>query len=263
MKLRHVLFETDPKYKKYKKYAEDESEVDDDWIASHEEELKAKEIEKVEKKFTKENEKLEEDGKKPQKDSVLKDRIDAIEEEYERLTKERGTKKAALKRDRSAEKIEEAIDKLDEKIKAYKLQIVDRDAGKEVALGTRSVFVYLDMYLPMLISSPSKINYLDPRYLISCSSSLHILTVVSRITAAWCKTHDVPIEKLFSKTLVTKCKLFPRDLSTICSWLFLQFLGLWRSTRTGNFSLVFRAPQDVGFLSHVHGHLIDMFILHC
>lgn len=182
MKLRHVLFETDPKYKKYKKYAEDESEVDDDWIASHEEELKAKEIEKVEKKFTKENEKLEEDGKKPQKDSVLKDRIDAIEEEYERLTKERGTKKAALKRDRSAEKIEEAIDKLDEKIKAYKLQIVDRDAGKEVALGT------------------SKINYLDPR-----------------ITAAWCKTHDVPIEKLFSKTLVTK---FPWAMEVDQDWKF-------------------------------------------
>lgn len=26
-----------------------------------------------------------------------------------------------------------------------------------------------------------------------------------RITAAWCKKHDVPIEKLFSKTLLTKC----------------------------------------------------------
>ena len=26
-----------------------------------------------------------------------------------------------------------------------------------------------------------------------------------RITAAWCKKHDVPIEKIFSKTLLTKC----------------------------------------------------------
>ena len=142
MKLRHALFKMDPKYKKQKKYAEDESEIDDDWVASHEEELKAREIEKAEKRFTKENEKLEEDGKKPQKDSVLKDRVHAIEEEYIKLAEERGTKKAALKRDRSVAKIEESIDKLNDKIKAFKLQIVDRDAGKEVALGTRSVFVY-------------------------------------------------------------------------------------------------------------------------
>jgi len=26
-----------------------------------------------------------------------------------------------------------------------------------------------------------------------------------RITAAWCKKYDVPIEKIFSKTLLTKC----------------------------------------------------------
>jgi hypothetical protein len=29
---------------------------------------------------------------------------------------------------------------------------------------------------------------------------------IRRITAAWCKKHDVPIEKIFSKTLVTKCE---------------------------------------------------------
>ena len=154
MKLRHALFKMDPKYKKQKKYMEDESDIDEEWVASYEGELKASKIEKTEKKFIKENEKLEEDGKKPQMDSVLKDRVQAIEEEYDRLVKERGTKKATLKRDRSVEKIEEAIEKLDDKIKTFKLQIVDRDAGKEVALGTRSVFVYFVMCPPMLMSSP-------------------------------------------------------------------------------------------------------------
>ena len=41
-----------------------------------------------------------------------------------------------------------------------------------------------------------------------------------RITAAWCKKHDVPIEKLFSKTLLTKCTsshLFLYDLVLITS----------------------------------------------
>jgi len=139
MKLRHALFVLDPKYKKHKKYVDDESDIDDDWIANYEEELKVKEIEKTTKKFTKDNEKLEEEGKKPQNDSVLQERIETIEEEFEKLAKERGTKKAVLKRDKPAEKIEEVIDKLSDKIKAFKLQIDDRDAGKEVALGTRWV----------------------------------------------------------------------------------------------------------------------------
>ena len=43
----------------------------------------------------------------------------------------------------------------------------------------------------------SKINYLDPR-----------------ITVAWCKKHDVPLEKIFSNTLVNKCAYF---LPSTCS----------------------------------------------
>lgn len=46
----------------------------------------------------------------------------------------------------------------------------------------------------------SKINYLDPR-----------------ITVAWCKKYEVPVTKLFSKTLLTKCEC----LSTLArdSWV--------------------------------------------
>ncbi|KAK2463248.1 hypothetical protein APHAL10511_004903 [Amanita phalloides] len=182
MKLRHVLFAIEAKFKKKEKYADDESDLDDDWIEQYEEELKAKELEKAEKKFAKENEKLVEEGKSPNKESVLKERIEAIEEDFKRLAKERGTGKAALKRDKPVEKIEEGIEKITEKIKAFKLQMVDRDAGKEVALGT------------------SKINYLDPR-----------------ITAAWCKLHDVPIERIFSKTLLNK---FPWAMEADTEWKF-------------------------------------------
>ncbi|KAF5354918.1 hypothetical protein D9756_005325 [Leucocoprinus leucothites] len=172
MKLRHALFAIDSKAKKNKKYSEEESDLEDDWIVSHEEQLKEKEIEKAEKKFARDNEKLIEEGKKPHDKSVLKERLDVVKEDFKRLAKERGTKKATLKRDKSVEKIEEMIDKLTERIKTFKLQMIDRDETKEIALGT------------------SKINYLDPR--------------VDRITAAWCQIHSVPIEKIFSKTLVTK-----------------------------------------------------------
>jgi len=182
MKLRHALFAADPKYKKQKKYTEDESDLDEDAVAEHEEQCKAREVERTEKKFAKENEKLVEEGKPAQGEDVLRSRLRAIEDEFARLEKERGTAMAALKRDKATEKLVEGIDKLEEKIKAFKLQIVDREAGKEVALGT------------------SKINYLDPR-----------------ITAAWCKKHDVPIEKIFSKTLIGK---FPWAMEVDPEWKF-------------------------------------------
>ncbi len=139
MKLRHALFGIDPKFKKKKQYAEDESDLDDDAVIEHEEQWKAREIEKAEKKFQKDNDKLAEEDKKPQPGSVLKDKIAEIESEFKRLKKERGTNKAELKRDKPTEKIEDAIEKLDDKIKTFKLQMEDRDAGKEVALGTRFV----------------------------------------------------------------------------------------------------------------------------
>ncbi|KAJ7251469.1 hypothetical protein B0H12DRAFT_1119107 [Mycena haematopus] len=182
MKLRHVLFKMDKKFKKQEEYIDDESDIDEEWIISHEEAVKARDIEKAEKKFKQENEKLEEEGEKPQKPSVLEERIADIEADYKALVKERGTQQAELKRERPVEKIQDAIKKLTEKINAAKLQIIDRDEGKEIALNT------------------SKINYLDPR-----------------ITVSWCKIHDVPVDKLFSKTLRVK---FPWALEAEEDWKF-------------------------------------------
>ncbi|KAJ6499260.1 DNA topoisomerase I [Mycena sanguinolenta] len=182
MKLRHVLFKMDKKFKKHEEYVEDESDIDEDWIIEHEEAVKAKEIEKVEKKFKQENEKLEEEGQKPQKPSVLEERIADIETDHQVLVKERGTGLAELKREKPVEKLQDMIKKLTEKISAAKLQIIDRDEGKEIALNT------------------SKINYLDPR-----------------ITVSWCKIHDVPVDKLFSKTLRVK---FPWALEVEEDWKF-------------------------------------------
>ncbi|KAF8756920.1 DNA Topoisomerase I (eukaryota) [Rhizoctonia solani] len=103
-------------------------------------------------------------------------------EKYDRLKEERGTEQAAGPKGRTPEKVLDAITKLDEKIKMFKFKMQDKEEGKEVALGT------------------SKINYLDPR-----------------ITAAWCKKHDVPIEKIFAKTLLNK---FPWAMEIDEDWKF-------------------------------------------
>jgi DNA topoisomerase I len=61
------------------------------------------------------------------------------------------------------------IETWNEKIAKFEIDIKGREDNKEVALGT------------------SKINYMDPR-----------------ISVAWCKRHEVPIDKIFAKTLRDK-----------------------------------------------------------
>ena len=65
--------------------------------------------------------------------------------------------------------IESRIDNWADNIRKLEVDIRNRDENKEVALGT------------------SKINYMDPR-----------------ISVAWCKRCEVPIDKVFAKTLRDK-----------------------------------------------------------
>lgn len=182
MKLRHALFKIEPKKKKVAQYAAQESDLDDEFVERWENALEEKEIEKAKKKFAKDNEAREAEGEKPRKESELEETIEGIHEEFKRLAKERGTNKAELKRSRPIEKIEEQIEALDTKIKNFKIQMDDKEEGKQVALGT------------------SKINYLDPR-----------------ITAAWCAKHNVNISKIFSKSLQDK---FPWAMGVAEDWKF-------------------------------------------
>jgi len=69
----------------------------------------------------------------------------------------------------TVESLDMRIEKWGETIKKLEADIRNRDENKEVALGT------------------SKINYMDPR-----------------ISVAWCKRCEVPIDKVFAKTLRDK-----------------------------------------------------------
>ncbi|KAF8608621.1 hypothetical protein BDV93DRAFT_518704 [Ceratobasidium sp. AG-I] len=183
MKLRHSLFTSDKKYKKKMPELDElESDLDDEFIERWEDAKRKEEIEKARKKFEKDNEKRAEKDEKEEKESVLEDKIQDINAEYDRLAEERGTGEALVSKGRTPEKILDAIAKLDEKIKMFKFKMQDKEEGKEVSLGT------------------SKINYLDPR-----------------ITAAWCKKHGVPIEKIFAKTLLNK---FPWAMEVEDDWKF-------------------------------------------
>lgn len=102
---------------------------------------------------------------------ALKAKIDAKKTEVAEQKAELKRAKAEAKSSRSQaadKKLEQAEKKLqrtEEALKKLELQAVDREENKDIALGT------------------SKLNYLDPR-----------------ISVAWCKKWDVPIEKIYSKT---------------------------------------------------------------
>lgn len=69
----------------------------------------------------------------------------------------------------SVSEISARVEQWAEAIRKMEVDIRNRDENKEVALGT------------------SKINYMDPR-----------------ISVAWCKSCEVPIDKVFAKTLRDK-----------------------------------------------------------
>ena len=146
------ILELDPKLnKKIPELTEVESDVDEDFIKRHLEMLEVKETEKLAKQLAKENERRKAEG-----EPLL------IEIEWP-------PKKP--KKVLSIEKLEAKLDSLTARISAQKLILVDKDEGKQTALGT------------------SKINYIDPR-----------------ISAAWCDKYSVPLEKIFNKTLREKFK---------------------------------------------------------
>ncbi|KAI8584050.1 hypothetical protein K450DRAFT_221249 [Umbelopsis ramanniana AG] len=169
-RLRRQIIQLDPKMKKSKmEEMQAESDLEDEWIEEHQKDLLVKEREKITTKFEKNNEKLVSEGQAALPEKELKEKLKAVDEMEKEMKKEKQTGKIELKPNASIDKLLAQITKLDERIKATKNQALDKEEGKETALST------------------SKLNYIDPR-----------------ISALWCKKHNVPVEKVFSKTLRDK-----------------------------------------------------------
>ncbi|RUS17779.1 topoisomerase I [Endogone sp. FLAS-F59071] len=183
MKVRQMILTYDPKQKKKRpELTEMESDLDDEWIKDYDGKLIEKEREKVRQKFEKDNQKLEEEGKAQMSEKELKNRMKEVDEKVKELENERRTGKVEPKKGATLDKLEALLEKKAEKVRATKVQAVDKEEGKETALST------------------SKINYIDPR-----------------ITVAWCRKFDVPFEKVFNRTLRDK---FQWAMNTDKDWEF-------------------------------------------
>lgn len=100
----------------------------------------------------------------------LKEKIAAKREQIkdaEKQVKEavRDAKHGSVKEKVIADKKKKMLQRMKEQLTKLEIQETDRDENKTIALGT------------------SKLNYLDPR-----------------ISVAWCKKYDVPMEKIYNKT---------------------------------------------------------------
>merc|ERR1739848_817616 len=131
---------------------------------------------------------------------IQKEDAETNEEKFAAIEAEEKTKK--MKRDLSDLKFKEAhlwdkiptqdqvikkITSWTQKIAKMELDLKLKDDNKEVSLGT------------------SKLNYMDPR-----------------ISVAWCKRNEVPIEKIFSKTLRDK---FNWSMAVSLDWEFNSEIG--------------------------------------
>lgn len=88
--MRYTLWTIDPdNKKKHKQYREMESDLEDDWMEKHEEELVEKERAKIKKKWEKDNEKRKAEGEKELSEKELKDMLKAADEFGKEIKTER------------------------------------------------------------------------------------------------------------------------------------------------------------------------------
>ncbi|KAK6464565.1 DNA topoisomerase I [Scheffersomyces coipomensis] len=127
--------------------------------------------EQVLKKMARDNEKLKAE-KEPlltEKSESIKEKLDKIKELEKEYKAELKSGKPEVKKQLTVEKLKQQIETIETRIVNTSLQLKDKEDNSEVSLGT------------------SKMNYIDPR-----------------LTVMFSKKYDVPIEKLFTKTLREK-----------------------------------------------------------
>lgn len=167
-----MMLDVEPKLKKKKgvEFFALPEDLGGDWVKAHQAALVDELRSKIEKKFAKDNEKLVAEGEKEMKAKELTDRLEAVKELSDKFKKEnKANKIEAEGKGPTIEKLEGNVEKLQQRIEVMKIQAEDKEDNKEVALGT------------------SKINYIDPR-----------------LTVVFAKKFDIPIERLFNKSLREK-----------------------------------------------------------
>ena len=145
-RVKQMMLDVDPKIKKKKcaeegaDFFEQGEDLDEAWILEHQEFLVKEQREKIEKKFSKENEKLKENGEKEMKHKELEERLEVVDELAKKFKNENKKGKVEAEgKGPTIEKLENNLEKLDQRIKTMLFQAKDKENNKEVALGTSKI----------------------------------------------------------------------------------------------------------------------------
>lgn len=155
------MLDLDPSLKKKKgaKFFEMDEDIDQEWVKEHQAFLVEEQRMKIQKKFEKDNEKLAADGEKEMKASELESRLQAAKDLEKKYNKENKTGKVEAEgKAPTVDKIQTAIQKLEQRIETMELQAQDKEDNKEVALGTSKIVSFTNQHCQrsdlVLILSP-------------------------------------------------------------------------------------------------------------
>jgi len=141
-RVKQMMLDVDPKIKKKRgaEYFELPDDLDEAWIQDHQAFLVEEAKTKIMKKFEKDNEKLKADGQKEMKPQELEERLESARELEKKFKRENNSKKIEAEgKSPTIEKLEENVQKLDQRIANMALQVQDKEDNKEVALGTSKI----------------------------------------------------------------------------------------------------------------------------
>lgn len=172
IRFKKAMLQIDPMLKRRTKFFKEIKEITKEQEGQIHDRIIKREREKCEIKFARDNDKRNFEGEELLSEETLKEWLDKVEQLRLQYKRELETGVVELKsRYNTVEKCEKQIEKLEQRIKASLIQLQDKEENSEVSLGT------------------SKINYIDPR-----------------LSVVFCKKYNVPIEKIFPKTLRDKFK---------------------------------------------------------
>ncbi|KAJ2327589.1 DNA topoisomerase 1 [Coemansia sp. RSA 2681] len=170
MLLKEHLMSIEPTLKKKRPdIAQKEPGVTAKWIKSYLLDMCEMDREKARKKFERDNEKLKESDEPVMSESKLEELLEEINAREKSIKDGTYVPELPLAKNATTDKILAKIDKLTERVGNIEVDKIERDENKTTALST------------------SKINYIDPR-----------------ISVAWCKKNNVPLEKIFNRALREK-----------------------------------------------------------
>lgn len=159
-RLKQQMLDLDSSLKKKKgaSFFEIDEDLTPDWVKEHQAFLMKEQTEKIKKKFERDNQKLVSEGEKEMKASELNERLEAVKELEKKYSKENKTGKVEAEgRGPTLEKLETAIQKIDQRVDNMTVQAQDKEDNKEVALGTSKIVSYpwwLVLLTHLLTSTP-------------------------------------------------------------------------------------------------------------